>query len=72
MELLLLNNAFNLVTTRYNRAVAGDNPVFQDITQNFIHKYAPTHQNFYNRYVNDYNTYYYYSGYYNPYSIWGR
>ncbi len=23
MELLLLNNAFNLVTTRYNRAVAG-------------------------------------------------
>jgi hypothetical protein len=38
MELLLLNNAFNLVTTRYNRAVAGFFKILHKIL------YTNTHQ----------------------------
>ena len=49
--------------------------VFQDKTQNWVHRngffYLPFgHQNYYNQYSVDYPHSYYYSGYYNPYSLY--
>jgi hypothetical protein len=51
--------------------------IFQDITQNFVHRngflFLPFgHQHYYNRYDNLNVGIYYYSGWYNQYSIWGR
>jgi hypothetical protein len=47
----------------------------QDRTQNWVHRngffYLPLgHQHYYNKYDDFYQGTYYYSGYYNPYSLW--
>ncbi len=48
-------------------------PLVQDRTQNVIHKYFPLgYQNFYNQYTPSAYGGYGYSGYYNPYSLYGR
>jgi hypothetical protein len=52
-------------------------PVFQDRTQNWIHRngflYFPFgHQNFYNDYSEFQKGLYFYSGYHNPYSLYAK
>ena len=53
--------------------VGYNHSIFQDATQNFIHKYLPFgRQNFYTKYNDSTYGMYYYSGWYNPYSIFGK
>ncbi|MCE6993048.1 polymorphic toxin type 23 domain-containing protein [Dyadobacter sp. CY323] len=48
-------------------------PLFQDRTQNFIHlRFPPGYQNFYNKYDSFKYGMMFQSGFYNPYSLWGR
>ncbi|KAA0992689.1 polymorphic toxin type 23 domain-containing protein [Dyadobacter aurulentus] len=48
-------------------------PIFQDRTQNFIHlRFPPGYQHFYTRYDQFNYGIFMQSGYYNPYSLWGR
>ena len=48
-------------------------PIFQDRTQNFIHKwFPPGRQNFYNRYDFFIGGLFLQTGYYNQYTLWGN
>jgi len=61
---------------KYNGTISRigySHPIFQDRTQNFIHKnFKPGWQNFYNNYTEFEYGFYGWSGNYNKYSIWGR